>query len=181
MNEKQRTFLLTSIFLQYPNEGWIKDNILRNEVSKIKSGHIKKAFLDFLDYIDHTDVTVLCNQYVETFDFNDKTTLYLTYSEIGDEKERGNKLTELKELYEEGGCLLNEESNELPDYFPLILEFMSIAPKRIYEPFIQKVYKPILDLGIELEKSKSPYTLIVNACIEKIRESTELQQSGGAS
>lgn len=63
--------------------------------------------------------------YTDTFDFNEKTTLYMTFNKFETQKERGQMLAKLKVLYEMFG--LEMPSNELSDYLPLILEFLYAA------------------------------------------------------
>ncbi|WP_178019047.1 nitrate reductase molybdenum cofactor assembly chaperone [uncultured Paenibacillus sp.] len=63
--------------------------------------------------------------YVDTFDFEKASTLYMTYFKYEDSKERGQLLTSLKAVYEMFG--LEMIDRELPDYLPLMLEFLSAA------------------------------------------------------
>lgn len=63
--------------------------------------------------------------YTDTFDFNKKTTLYMTFNRFDTQKERGQMLAKLKVLYEMFG--LEMPSNELSDYLPLMLEFLYAA------------------------------------------------------
>ncbi len=60
--------------------------------------------------------------YTDTFDFNKKTTLYMTFNKFDTQKERGQMLAKLKVLYEMFG--LEMPSSELSDYLPLMLEFL---------------------------------------------------------
>jgi nitrate reductase delta subunit len=63
--------------------------------------------------------------YVQTFDFQNKTTLYMTYYKFEDSRERGQILVFFKGLYELFGLrMLNEE---LSDYLPLMCEFLYAA------------------------------------------------------
>ncbi|MDU4697482.1 MAG: nitrate reductase molybdenum cofactor assembly chaperone [Paenibacillus sp.] len=63
--------------------------------------------------------------YVDTFDFEKSSTLYMTYSKYEDSKDRGQLLTSLKAVYEMFG--LEMEDRELPDFLPLMLEFLYAA------------------------------------------------------
>ncbi|MCO4325923.1 nitrate reductase molybdenum cofactor assembly chaperone [Staphylococcus agnetis] len=64
--------------------------------------------------------------YTDTFDFNKKTTLYMTFNKFDTQKERGQMLAKLKVLYEMFG--LEMPASELSDYLPLMLEFLYAAP-----------------------------------------------------
>lgn len=72
---------------------------------------------------DHAALEAL---YVQTFDFSDSTTLYLTAHELGDNRQRGAALLELRYLLRAGG--FEPDGAELPDYLPLLLEFVACAP-----------------------------------------------------
>src|SRR5699024_10372489 len=63
--------------------------------------------------------------YSDTFDFNKKASLYMTYNKFDTQKERGQLLAKLKVLYEMFG--LKMADNELSDFLPLMLEFLYIA------------------------------------------------------
>lgn len=65
-------------------------------------------------------------RYVATFDFNEPTALYLTAHELGDSRRRGQALIELRKLLRAAG--FEEATAELPDYLPLVLEFLGHAP-----------------------------------------------------
>ncbi|MBW4838034.1 MAG: nitrate reductase molybdenum cofactor assembly chaperone [Paenibacillaceae bacterium] len=63
--------------------------------------------------------------YVDTFDFEKSSTLYMTFFKYEDSKDRGQLLTSLKAVYEMFGMQMIDR--ELPDYLPLMLEFLSAA------------------------------------------------------
>jgi nitrate reductase delta subunit len=72
---------------------------------------------------DHAALETL---YVRTFDFSDATALYLTAHEFGDNRQRGTALLELRHQLRAGG--FEPGGTELPDYLPLLLEFVACAP-----------------------------------------------------
>ncbi|WP_068785778.1 nitrate reductase molybdenum cofactor assembly chaperone [Paenibacillus phocaensis] len=63
--------------------------------------------------------------YVDTFDFEKSSTLYMTYFKYEESKERGQLLTSLKAVYEMFGMEMVDR--ELPDFLPLMLEFLYVA------------------------------------------------------
>ena len=72
------------------------------------------------------DVAELEARYVATFDFNEATALYLTAHELGDSRRRGQALVELRTLLRAAG--FEENTAELPDYLPLLLELLAHTP-----------------------------------------------------
>jgi nitrate reductase molybdenum cofactor assembly chaperone NarJ/NarW len=62
-------------------------------------------------------------RYVALFDRGRATSLHLFEHLHGDSRDRGDAMVELKRLYEGRGFAL--ASNELPDYLPVLLEYLS--------------------------------------------------------
>lgn len=117
--------------------------------------------------------------YAETFDFQKSCTLYMSYFKFEDAKERGQLLAKLKLLYEMFGLEMPE--GELPDYLPLMCEFLYAAEWR-NDPNAAENFRmliAVLEDGTyhllqALEKNKSPYSELVRglrqtfkACREK--------------
>ncbi|GLC89018.1 nitrate reductase molybdenum cofactor assembly chaperone [Lysinibacillus piscis] len=104
--------------------------------------------------------------YVQTFDFQKRATLYMTYFKFEDAKERGQMLAKLKVMYEMFG--LNMPAEELSDYLPLICEFLYAAEWR-NDPRAQESFAilfAVLEDGTyhlvkALEELKSPYLTLV--------------------
>lgn len=65
--------------------------------------------------------------YVDTFDVTRKCCLHLTYYTHGDTRRRGVALIEFKQAYRRAGVQLGDDSAELPDYLPVVLEFGAFA------------------------------------------------------
>ncbi|RUL51624.1 MULTISPECIES: nitrate reductase molybdenum cofactor assembly chaperone [Lysinibacillus] len=112
--------------------------------------------------------------YVETFDFNENATLFMTYFKFKDAKERGQILAKLKVLYEMFGLEMAQE--ELSDFLPLICEFMYeaewLGDPRAEDSFL--ILFGVLEDGTyhllqELEKSNSPYFSLVKGLRETFK------------
>ncbi|MEH7107063.1 nitrate reductase molybdenum cofactor assembly chaperone [Bacillus sp. JJ1764] len=164
MDKHQHIFGMASILLQHPEQDWLMDDLLLNEINSIDHQLVKLLFKQFHHYLKSTSYVDLCAEYAQTFDFNEKTTLYLTYSIFGDNPDRGKALLKLKNEFKEAGYPL--DSNELPDYFPLILEFCSLVPIDIMTKMITIHKRSIDQLLKELSFKESPYQLIVQGCVQ---------------
>lgn len=113
-------------------------------------------------------------RYVGTFDFEKTSTLYMTFSKYEDSKERGQMLTTLKTIYEMFG--LEMADRELPDYLPLMLEFLYAADWLDHprgEVGMHTVITVLEDgtyqLMKSLEKRESPYYYIIKALRETFK------------
>lgn len=166
MDDYKRIFLLSSIFLQHPEKEWLETNELVEEIELIEAIPVKFLFKHFLQYVRSTSFEELCSTYTDTFDFNDKTTLYLTYPIFRESPNRGKGLLKLKEEFIDAGFPLQE--NELPDFFPVILEFCSLVPVETAKKMLMIHRKAIDQLLKELTILDNPYQFIVQGCIQEI-------------
>ena len=72
-------------------------------------------------------IAELARIYVDTFDFDENKALYLTAHEFGDKRERGTALVQLRQMLMRAGYM--EIEGELPDFIPLLLEFLAEQPE----------------------------------------------------
>lgn len=112
--------------------------------------------------------------YTKTFDFEKKTTLYMTYNKLTEQKERGQMLARLKVLYEMFG--LEMPKNELSDFLPLMLEFLYAAEwrgdSRAQESLtlvVMIIEDGTYNLLQELGKQGSPYFHLIQALRETLK------------
>ncbi|OMF54900.1 nitrate reductase molybdenum cofactor assembly chaperone [Paenibacillus sp. FSL R5-0490] len=169
MNQNQAVYKLASVLLQYPSSEW-KDYLpdLHSEADSLDDKQIAVSLKKFLDYLDRTAYEDLCQNYVLTFDFNERSTLYLTYSVFKDNRERGPALVKLRQEFKEAGAEL--ESDELPDYLPLILEFAAITEPEKSAKLLKLHFRSIERLSLELEALNSPYHFLLAACVDCIKQ-----------
>lgn len=126
-------------------------------------------------------------QYVQTFDFQRKSTLYMTYYKFEDGRERGQLLANLKDTYEQFGLLIAD--SELPDYLPLMCEFLYAADWLTHkggEKAVSMILAVIEDgtyhLLSALEKANNPYAEVVRTLRETVKSCLlpDTDMSGGA-
>jgi nitrate reductase molybdenum cofactor assembly chaperone NarJ/NarW len=175
MDDHQRIFRLASILLQYPDKEWQETDELHEEIRLIENHLVKVLYKQFHQYLMSESYSELCKMYTQTFDFTDKTSLYLTYPIFGDKLNRGEGLVKLKNEYFEAGYPL--ESDELPDYFPLILEFCSLAPIEAVKKMLMIHRKEIDQLLKELSMTENPYQMIMQGCIQEIETLLKKQKA----
>lgn len=177
LEDRKRAFQLASLFLQYPCETWYEFDAINVEVSLFENIELRRSFQNFVDYLKTKQLSEVCSEYVQTFDFNDKTTLYISYSYLGEQLERGEALVQLKELYRNGD--LEMTSRELPDFLPIVLEYASIVNEEKANQIFKIYKKSIANLELELESANSPYRNIVSACTTVINGFSDDEAVGG--
>ncbi len=83
----------------------------------------KERLTQLIEELHGTDPFELEERYVDLFDRGRSTSLCLFEHVHGDSRERGQAMVDLKKVYERAGFQL--ASNELPDYLPAMLEYLS--------------------------------------------------------
>ena len=161
-NEVRKAFKIISYLLQYPDKKWLQWGELKEEVEQLKSTDIRKPLTLFLEEIGNMSLDDLVLHYVNLFDFNSSCTLSLSYLKVGEQRERGQILVELKSMYKDYGFEMIDE--ELPDFLPVVLEFVAIAPLQISANLLNSFFEPIEKLKSELKAVKSPYAYLIDTC-----------------
>jgi nitrate reductase delta subunit len=85
------------------------------------------AIQAFLDEVATTDIYALQERYFALFDRIRTLSLHLFEHIHGESRDRGQAMADLITLYREHG--LDMAADELPDFLPLFLEFLSLLPE----------------------------------------------------
>jgi nitrate reductase delta subunit len=167
---------LASILLQYPDEELLASLTAIERASQgLSNGNAAGHCGKFLDYLKSGNPLDLQETYTRSFDMNSKTALNLSFHKFGDSKERGLVLADLAGRYQEAGyeCA----NGELPDFLPLVLEFVSFADLEDASGIISEYYDVIKGLHVALVEEDNPYAdlfaLIVELSDGLIQEKTQ--------
>ncbi|MBW2309145.1 MAG: nitrate reductase molybdenum cofactor assembly chaperone [Deltaproteobacteria bacterium] len=176
MDEEGRLLLkIISSLLQYPDEGMMASLALTRKLLKsLKRTEAVAKSEDFLQYLESTPLLPLRENYTQIFDLHPPTCLNLTYHRWGDGKERANALLHLLHLYKNAGYEVLGE--DIPDYLPMILEFLSICPGNVYLQIIEEYTDQVTAITSRLQEMGSPYGLLFEAISMLF---TKLQRAGG--
>jgi nitrate reductase delta subunit len=112
---------LCSTLLDYPTADLV-DSL--DEIDAARSGlpaDLAGLFGRFVAHLRSTDLRMLQEQYVSTFDHTRKCALYLTYFNYGDTRRRGVALVQFKQAYRKAG--VEFDADELPDHVCAVLQF----------------------------------------------------------
>ena len=166
---------ILSLLLQYPDASLLSTtDELREATAALPRGPQRKAIERFLDdYFLVTSPSVLCEQYVATFDFNKRATLYLSFHGFGDKRERGMAMLNLKKRYKAAGMPLN--TGELPDYLPVVLEFVACAQAEYGAEVLTDFREPLELVRAALAHEKSPYAGLLDAVCNGLPRLTDAQ------
>ena len=118
---------LLSVLLAYPDDALLEALPELGEACAVLPRSERRALEPVLEGLATAPLPELRRTYVETFDFDRRCGLHLTYHVHGDRRQRGLELVRLKRRYAEAGVVL--DGTELPDYLPVMLEFSSLRPE----------------------------------------------------
>jgi len=156
---------LISCLLHYPDEsliGWLP--AYREILSEIESVSVRNKYDQILSYFEQTPLIQLQEQYTETFDLNPSNCMNLTYHRWGNTEKRGSALVHLEDVYLKAG--FERISSELPDFLPLMLEFISERPD-VADSEIIPLYGTVVEtLAARLRQAGHPYALLFEQVID---------------
>ena len=167
-----QTYKLLAVLLDYPG-GEIVDDLraavaeLGSALALVRSTDTDAVFSStehasiarFIDWMLAQDQTELEGRYVKTFDMTPEHSLHLTHHVFGDDKNRGPALIDLSEFYKSYG--LQHDEHEIPDYLPMMMEFVSQLDETEARVFLTDAVKVFNVLAINLEKAESPYAALI--------------------
>jgi nitrate reductase delta subunit len=111
------------------------------------------------------------SDYVQLFDRGRSTSLHLFEHVHGDSRDRGPAMIDLAQTYEKAGLYLAE--GELPDYLPVVLEFVSTQPAKEARAFLGEMAHILQAIFSALLKRQSAYASVLGALLEIAGEKAE--------
>jgi nitrate reductase delta subunit len=158
---------LLSVLLQYPDHELLSHiEMIETEVEDMPSKEMKKCMNDFLLYLKAHSPIQLQEGYTAAFDMNPTTTLNLTYHICGDNEKRADMLARLQQRYRDAG--LERTTGELPDYLPMLLEFLSVCQESENTGLIWECLRGLEDVVDRLQKAASPYAALLQPLIPMV-------------
>ena len=122
-----------------------------------------KNLIGFMDELAATPLLAAQEQYVDLFDRGRAHCLHLFEHVHGESRFRGQAMVELAERYAKKG--LETGTGELPDYLPLMLEYISISEADEGLALLQQAAPVIAVIGEKLKRNKSGYAHVLAAII----------------
>ena len=132
----------------------------------------RQAELDALiDSLSSADPLETEANYVQLFDRGRATSLHLFEHVHGDSRDRGPAMIDLAQTYEKAGLYMTLD--ELPDYLPAVLEFVSTQPPREARAFLGEMAHIFNALFSALQQRASPYASVLGALLELAGEKAQ--------
>jgi nitrate reductase delta subunit len=124
---------------------------------------VAKRLQCLIDEIAAGDLYDLQERYVLLFDRTRSLSLHLFEHAHGESRDRGQAMIDLKNLYERHGLAIG--ANELPDFLPLFLEFVSTRPLAEARDLLGQPVHILSTLAERLRKRRSTYEAVFRALV----------------
>ena len=154
-------YRILSTLLLYP-EGDLVAALPELEAGLIPQMRVRVAPL--LIHLAENDLITLQQEYVQTFDRTPSHSLHLFEHIHGESRDRGQAMVDLMEEYKKHG--LQMQGDELPDFVPLFLEFLSQLDADEAGRLLGDAVHVLAHLGRKLAANGSVY-----ACVFDVLES----------
>lgn len=174
MTESQEAALrLAGRLLSYPNPGFLKNlPELRQEAAALEgdreTADFGKAALQFIQQMAAAPPADSGQRYVAIFDHTASASLYMSWHRYGNDRSQGRAMAALNGLYRTAGY--EPVSGDMPDYLPVILEFLSIAPDWAREALLDGFGAEIAALLATLAELKAPHAPFLEKALAPLRE-----------
>jgi len=160
---------LLSVLLHYPDEE------LFNRLDEISSAadhsrpvEIESAIQAFVNELNTLSLIQVQERYTAVFDIDPKTTMNMTYHAFGDNEKRAAALAHLQNNYEQAGW--ERITGELPDYLPMMLEFLSLCPHPEQTEPVWQCLQGLQPLVARLEKKAPVYAALLQPIVRMAAE-----------
>lgn len=157
---------LIGVLMDYPqDELWEHRDELVAAADTIElSASRRRDLVAFVSGLLDTDTLTAQDDWLSLFDRGRSMSLLLFEHIHGESRDRGQAMVDLIETYRKNGYEL--ASKELPDYLPLLLEYLSQRPVEEAQDWLHHVNHIVGLLAARAGERKSPYALLFEILVE---------------
>ena len=157
---------LLGVLLDYPqDEFWQHgDELLAAAEDTGLSAARRKDLARFVRELLATDPLEAQDRWLSTFDRGRAMSLLLFEHIHGESRDRGQAMVDLISAYRKNGFEL--AARELPDYLPLLLEYLSQRPSEEARDWMQHVSHIVGLLAARAGERDSPYAVLFEVLVE---------------
>lgn len=161
-----KTFKALSLLLSYPTAA-LQDAIPAIDAVLRDDGLLgpkrMQMLAPILAELRDRDLYDLQERYVLLFDRSRTLSLNLFEHIHGESRDRGGAMVDLLDMYRAGGFDLG--GSELPDYLPVLLEFLSTRPLAEARAILTDAGHILVALGERLIRRETPYAALLEALV----------------
>ena len=162
--------------LTYPDESLVAaapEVLSVIEGERMLSRQHKAELRELLATLAERDLLFSQEVYVDTFDRGRAASLHLFEHVHGESRDRGMAMVDLRNTYERAGLVLRP--GELPDYLPVVLEYLSVLPEQEAREMLVDCAHILRKIGDALAERGSGYSAIPAALLALVQERNPAQ------
>ena len=153
-----RSYQALALLLTYPQAEWLAhvdevEALLAAESAQ--NSNAASMLVPLFELLRASTLIELQQNYVATFDQTPSHSLHLFEHIHGESRDRGQAMVNLLQEYHSHGLLMS--ADELPDYVPLFLEYLSQRPDADAVKLLGDAVHVLALIGGKLNKNGSPY------------------------
>ncbi|MGE5517915.1 MAG: nitrate reductase molybdenum cofactor assembly chaperone [Bacteroidota bacterium] len=161
------TLKILAALLDYPSDNTMAD-LAEMQVLLSVEGRLSKKCMEgldaFISNLSNGDLLDVQAAWVEQFDRTRSLSLNLFEHVHGDSRDRGQAMVDLQAMYQRRGLTIGVE--ELPDYLPIFLEFLSTEPDAEARSLLGEASHVVAALAERLVSRGSAYAAVMAAVVE---------------
>jgi nitrate reductase delta subunit len=169
-----KTFKVLSALLTYPSYDLIaaapEFPAVLDEDNLVPAAQ-RPALEALIEEIATGELFDLQERYGLLFDRSRSLALHLFEHVHGEGRDRGQAMVDLKKLYEDAGFEI--AANELPDFVPLFLEFLSTQPLAAARDLLAQPAHILAALAERLGRRKSAYRAVFDVLVAIVEEAPQ--------
>lgn len=123
----------------------------------------RSRLMALIDELAGADPLTAQERYVELFDRGHDTSLHIFEHVHGEARDRGQALVDLNALYASHGLAI--AANQLPDYLPAVLEYLSLRPPAEIREMLGDCAHVLRAIGEALIRHDSRYSAVFGALL----------------
>ncbi len=170
-------FGCASVLLGYPGDDFAADlDDVAAAVRRLPAGATRDRLERVRAWLAASPPAECRARFVETFDFDRRRTLHLTYYRYGDTRDRGMALAALGAVYGRSGFRVID--GELPDFLPGLLELAAVAPEGGAVLVSHRADLEVLEAA--LSEAGSPYAEVLAAVTDVLGRPSRADRDAAA-
>lgn len=162
-----RTFKVLSALLTYPTaeiQAATSEMCAALEAEALLPEKTRRSVERLISEIETRDLFDLQERYVLLFDRTRSLSLHLFEHVYGESRDRGAAMVDLAQAYQQQGLMI--AANELPDFLPLFLEFLSELPPEEARHWLGQTIHIVAAFRQRLRRRNSVYAGVFRAIEE---------------
>jgi nitrate reductase delta subunit len=160
------TYKVLSAVLSYPTadlQRHARQMLAALNAEQLLPAYNRAAVGVLIEEIAAADLLEAESRYVDLFDRTRSLSLHMFEHVHGESRDRGQAMVSLQERYQQAG--LDVTGQELPDYIPLFLEFLSTLSAAEARSHLAEPAHILAALGERLRKRDSAYGAVLEALV----------------